>query len=150
MTEITPFLWFDGSVEDAATFYVSVFGDGKILSTSRQGDKVMSMTFELEGQKFMALNGGPMFKFTEAVSFFVACETQTEVDHYWNALIADGGAESQCGWLKDKFGLSWQIVPNALGRYLADKDPARAQRVVQAMLRMKKLDIAGLDKAYAG
>ena len=150
MTEITPFLWLDGSVEDAATYYVSVFGDGKILSTSRQGDKVMSMTFELEGQKFMALNGGPMFKFTEAVSFFVACETQTEVDHYWIALIADGGAESQCGWLKDKFGLSWQIVPNALGRYLADKDPARAQRVVQAMLRMKKLDIAGLDKAYAG
>ena len=150
MARITPFLWFDDRLEEAANFYIGVFGDGNITSTSRHGDKVMSMTFVLDGQEFMALNGGPHFKFNEAVSFFVKCETQSEVDRYWDALVADGGAESQCGWLKDKFGLSWQIVPNALGRYLGDADPVKAQRVGQAMMRMKKIDIAALDAAYAG
>ena len=112
--------------------------------------KMMTCTFELEGQEFMALNAGPIFKFTEAISFFVKCETQEEVDYYWNNLTADGGAESQCGWLKDKFGLSWQIIPNALGELMGDKDPAKAQRVMQAMLQMRKIDIAALQKAYDG
>jgi len=155
--KIMPCLWFDNQVEDAVNFYVSVFPNSKILETSRYGDagplpkgQVMTMTFELDGQQFMALNGGPEFHFTEAISFFVKCETQAEVDFYWNTLTADGGEESQCGWLKDKFGLSWQIVPNVLGRYLADKDPAKANRVMQAMLKMQKIDIAPLEKAYAG
>ena len=150
MAKITPFLWFDDRLEEAAQFYIGVFGDGKILSTSRHGDKVMSMTFVLEGQEFMGLNGGPHFRFNEAVSLFVKCETQAEVDHYWSALTADGGAESQCGWLKDRYGLSWQIIPNALGRYLGDADPAKAQRVGAAMMKMKKIDVAALDAAYAG
>jgi predicted 3-demethylubiquinone-9 3-methyltransferase (glyoxalase superfamily) len=111
---------------------------------------VLAMTFELEGQEFMALNGGPQFKFTEAVSFFVKCETQSEVDHFWNKLLAGGGQESRCGWLKDKYGLSWQIVPTVLLKYLSDKDPAKAQRVMQAMMQMIKIDIAALEKAHAG
>ena len=157
MQKIMPCLWFDDRIEEAAKFYTSVFPDAKITHTSRYGDtgplpkgKVLTMLFELAGQEFMALNGGPQFKFSEAISFFVKCETQKEVDHYWNSLTADGGAESMCGWLKDKFGLSWQIVPNALTRYLTDKDAKKAERVMQAMLQMRKIDIAVLDRAYAG
>ena len=157
MQKIVPCLWFDDRIEEAAKFYTSVFPDAKITHTSRYGDagplpkgKVLTMMFELAGQEFMGLNGGPQFKFSEAISFFVRCETQKEVDHYWTKLTADGGAESMCGWLKDKFGLSWQIVPNALPRYLTDKDAKKAERVMQAMLQMKKIDIAALDRAYAG
>ena len=156
MSKITPFLWFDDRLEEAVNFYVSVFKDGKILNISRMPGadakhpgKAFSAEFELQGQRFMALNGGPEFTFTEAISFFVKCENQSEVDYYWNALTADGGEESQCAWLKDKYGLSWQIVPNALVRYLGDPDPAKAQRVMQAMLKMQKIDIAELDRAAA-
>ena len=148
MQKITPFLWFDGNAEEAMKFYVSVFKNSKILSTMPGPDgKVLTGTFQLEGQKFMALNGGPQFKFTEAISLFVDCETQAEVDELWNKLT-EGGGESQCGWLKDKFGLSWQIIPSALGRLLGDKDRAKANRVMQAMLQMKKIDIKGLQQAY--
>ena len=157
MQKIMPCLWFDDSIEEAVNFYVSVFGDARITDMARYGDagpqgkgKVMTAIFEIEGQQFMALNGGPQFKFTEAISFVVKCETQAEVDYYWNKLLEGGGHEQQCAWLKDRFGLSWQIVPNVLGKYLADKDPAKAQRVMQAMLQMVKIDIAALDKAYAG
>ena len=151
MATITPFLWFDDRIEEAVTLYASVFKDAKITSrTPGPNGTVMSMTFELEGQEFMALNGGPQFKFTEAVSFFVKCQTQSEVDHHWNALTANGGHENRCGWLKDPYGLSWQIVPTALGRYLSDPDRAKAQRVMQAMMQMRKIDIAALDKAHAG
>jgi predicted 3-demethylubiquinone-9 3-methyltransferase (glyoxalase superfamily) len=156
MSKITPFLWFDDRIEEAMDFYTSVFKDAKVKDVSRYGDagplekgKVMGATFELEGQEFMALNGGPEFTFTEAISFFVKCEDQAEVDYYWNALTADGGQESQCGWLKDKFGLSWQIIPNALMRYLSDQDSGRAQRATAAMLKMRKIDIAELDRAAA-
>ncbi|MEJ0060340.1 MAG: VOC family protein [Terricaulis sp.] len=150
MSKITPCLWFDDRIEEAVNFYVSVFGDGKILSMSRNGDKVFTAMFEIEGQRFQALNGGPQFKFNEAVSFSVRCETQAEVDYYWDKLTADGGQESQCGWLKDKFGLSWQIVPDALVKHLTDKDPARSGRAMQAMLKMRKIDIAALDRAAEG
>jgi predicted 3-demethylubiquinone-9 3-methyltransferase (glyoxalase superfamily) len=155
--KITPFLWFDDRLEDAVNFYTSVFPNAKVTNISRYGDAgplpagtIMTATFELEGQEFMALNGGPEFTFNEAVSFFVKCENQAEVDSLWNKLMADGGSEQPCGWLKDKFGLSWQIIPNALGQYLGDPDPAKAQRVMQAMLQMKKIDVAALEKAYAG
>ena len=155
MQKIMPCLWFDDRIEDAVNFYTSVFPDAKVESLSRYGDagplpkgKVMVAIFTLAGQQFMALNGGPQFKFTEAVSFYVKCADQKEVDHYWNKLTA-GGAESQCGWLKDKFGLSWQIIPDALTRYLSDKDAAKASRVMQAMLKMQKIDIAALDRAAA-
>lgn len=131
--------------EEAAVFYVSVFPDARIVASNP-----FTATFELAGQEFYALNGGPRFKFTEAVSFFVKCEDQNEVDYYWTKLIADGGAESMCGWLKDKYGLSWQIIPHELGRYLSDPDRAKADRVMQAMLQMKKIVIADLNKAYAG
>jgi predicted 3-demethylubiquinone-9 3-methyltransferase (glyoxalase superfamily) len=157
MQKIMPCLWFDDRIEDAVNFYTSVFPDAKVTTMSRYGDvgplpkgKVLTAMFELAGQEFMALNGGPQFKFSEAVSFFVKCKDQKEVDDYWNKLTADGGAESMCGWLKDKFGLSWQIIPDALGRYMSDKDSAKANRVMQAMLKMKKIDVAALDKAYAG
>jgi predicted 3-demethylubiquinone-9 3-methyltransferase (glyoxalase superfamily) len=157
MPKIMPCLWFDDRIEEAVSFYTSIFPNSKITTMSRYGDagplpkgKVMVALFELEGQEFMALNGGPRFKFSEAISFVVKCETQAEVDNYWNKLTADGGAESMCGWLKDKFGLSWQIVPNAVGRYMSDKDPKKAQRVMEAVLKMKKIDVAALDKAYAG
>jgi predicted 3-demethylubiquinone-9 3-methyltransferase (glyoxalase superfamily) len=142
--KISPFLWFDNNMEEAVKFYVSVFPDSKVTTMNP-----MTSSFELCGHEFMALNGGPMFKFTEAVSFFVKCKDQAEVDNYWNKLLAGGGAESQCGWLKDRFGLSWQIIPDALGRYLQDKDPAKAQRVMQAMLKMKKIIVADLEKAAA-
>ena len=157
MQKIMPCLWFDDRIEDATNFYASVFPKSKITTISRYGDagplpkgKVMVALFELEGQDFMVLNGGPRFKFSEAISFVVKCETQAEVDNYWNKLTADGGAESMCGWLKDKFGLSWQIIPNALSRYMSDKDAKKAERVMEAMLKMKKIDIAALDKAHAG
>jgi predicted 3-demethylubiquinone-9 3-methyltransferase (glyoxalase superfamily) len=154
MQKISPFLWFDNQAEEAMNFYTSIFKNSKIGKVSRYGkafpDKegqVMSATFELFGQEFMALNGGPLFHFTEAVSFFVHCEDQQEVDYYWQKLTADGGKESRCGWLKDKFGLSWQIVPNALGEMLSDKDPGKANRVMQSMMTMSKIDIATLKKA---
>ncbi len=150
MQKITPFLWFDDRLEEAIHFYLSVFKDGRIVSIRRNGDKAFGATFELFGQTYMAINGGPHFKFNEAVSLFVRCETQAEVDYYWRELTAGGGAESQCGWLKDKFGLSWQIIPNRLEELLGDPDPARAQRAMQAMLQMRKLDIAKLEAAAAG
>jgi predicted 3-demethylubiquinone-9 3-methyltransferase (glyoxalase superfamily) len=157
MQKISPFLWFDNQAEEAVNHYVSIFKDSRIVNTSRYGDagpgpagSVMAMTFILEGQQFQALNGGPHYKFTPAISLLVNCETQDEVDNYWSKLLEGGGREDRCAWLQDRFGLSWQIVPNALGRYLSDKDPAKASRVMQAMLQMTKIDIAGLDRAYAG
>ena len=150
MPTITPFLWFDTQAEEAMTFYASIFERSKVISVNRAQGKVMSVTFELEGQKFMALNAGPHFKFNEAVSFFVGCETQQEIDELWTRLTADGGGPGQCGWLKDKFGLSWQIVPNALGRLLGDKDAAKSKRVMDALMQMKKLDLNGLQRAYDG
>jgi predicted 3-demethylubiquinone-9 3-methyltransferase (glyoxalase superfamily) len=144
MPRITPFLWFDGRAEEAAKFYTSIFKDAKITSVSP-----MSVTFHLAGQDFIALNGGPQYKFTEAVSFFVNCETQEEIDYYWDKLSA-GGSGGQCGWLKDKFGLSWQIIPPILVEMLNDDDPAKSQRVMQAMFQMSKLDIKRLKDAYRG
>ena len=143
MQRITPFLWFDGTAEEAMKFYVSVFPNSKVLSVSP-----MTVSFELEGQRFHGLNGGPRYHFNEAVSFLVDCETQEEVDTYWSKLTAGGGQPGQCGWLKDRFGLSWQIIPRVLGRLLGDQDRARAGRVMQAMLGMSKIDIAGLQRAY--
>jgi predicted 3-demethylubiquinone-9 3-methyltransferase (glyoxalase superfamily) len=155
MQKISPFLWFDGNAEEAANFYVSIFKDSRILKIARYGEagpgpagSVMVVNFQIEGQDFIALNGGPLFKFTEAISFVINCQTQEEVDHYWNKLTA-GGQESQCGWLKDKYGLSWQVTPTILGELLADKDQKKAQRVMQAMLQMKKIDIAELKRAAA-
>ncbi|HET7224100.1 MAG TPA: VOC family protein [Candidatus Eisenbacteria bacterium] len=154
---ITPFLWFDTQAEEAAKLYTSIFPNSRILEITRYGDAgpgpkggVMTVSFELNGQRFTALNGGPQFKFTEAISFVVNVESQQEVDALWSRLTADGGAESQCGWLKDRFGLSWQITPNALMRLLADPDREKSQRVMQAMLGMRKIDIAGLERAYEG
>ena len=154
MQKITPFLWFDGNAEAAANFYVSVFSDSRIVSIARYGDagpgpkgQVMTATFELAGQRFVALNGGPQFKFTEAISFFVNCETQAEIDELWAKLL-EGGQPQRCGWLKDRFGLSWQIVPSVLAEMLQDEDAERSKRVVQAMLRMVKLDIQTLKQAY--
>ncbi len=151
MQPITPFLWFDGKAEEATDFYVSVIKPSKVLSVNRAGPggPVFSTSFQLRGQEFIALNGGPMFKFTEAVSFFVDCKTQEEVDELWEKLSA-GGEIQQCGWLKDKYGLSWQIIPSALMQMLQDKDPAKAGRAMQAMLQMKKIDIAALRRAYDG
>lgn len=151
MKKITPFLWFDNQAEQAMNFYVSVFKNSRVLGVTPGPNGVaQSVTFELEGQEFMALNAGPQFKFNEAISFFVDCKTQEEVDELWAKLTADGGEESMCGWLKDKYGLSWQIIPSVLGELLNDPDPARAQRVMQAMLQMQKIDIAGLRQAYEG
>ena len=154
MEKITPFLWFNDQAEEAARFYTSIFKNSKILGISRYGeagpgpkDTVMVASFEIEGQQFLALNGGPQFKFTEAVSFVVNCETQAEVDHFWEKLSA-GGEQRECGWLRDKFGLFWQIVPTVLGKLLQDKDPAKSERVMQAMLRMTKIEIADLQRAY--
>jgi predicted 3-demethylubiquinone-9 3-methyltransferase (glyoxalase superfamily) len=154
MQKITPFLWFDNNAEEAAELYVSIFKDSKILSVSRHGEagpgpagSAMSVTFELERQQFMALNGGPQYKFTEAISLFVHCTTQEEVDDLWARLSA-GGEEGPCGWLKDRYGLSWQIVPSVLGELLGDDDAEKAKRVMQAMLQMKKLDIQQLKEAY--
>ena len=153
MQKITPFLWFDDNAEEAMNFYVSIFKNSKILNLRRYGEagpgpkgKVMTGTFQLEGQEFMALNGGPQFPFTEAISLFVDCETQAEVDELWEKL-SKGGEKSQCGWVKDKFGLWWQVIPSALGEMLGDPDPAKANRVMQAMLKMKKIDIEALRRA---
>jgi predicted 3-demethylubiquinone-9 3-methyltransferase (glyoxalase superfamily) len=153
MGRITPFLWFDTQAEEAARFYASVFPNAKVGAISHYGEagpgtpgSVMTVEFELDGRQFTALNGGPEFTFTEAVSFQVACETQEEVDHYWSAL-SEGGEEGPCGWLKDRFGLSWQVVPTALPRLLKDSDREKAQRVMAAMLKMRKLDIAELERA---
>ncbi len=145
MTSITPFLWFDNNVPEAVAFYKSVFPNARVEVVND-----FMASFELEGQKFNALNGGPRHKFNEAVSFFISVETQEEVDYFWSKLTADGGAESQCGWLKDKFGLSWQVVPTALGRYLGASDRAAANRAMQAMMKMQQIVIADLDKAVAG
>ena len=150
MPTITPFLWFDTQAEEAMNLYVSIFKRSKVVSVNRAQGKVMSVQFELEGQPFMALNAGPTFTFTEAISFFVGCETQQEIDELWTKLIADGGAPSRCGWLKDKFGLSWQIIPASMGRMLTDKDAAKSGRVMNAMLQMEKLDLKRLQQAYDG
>ena len=160
MQRITPFLWFDHQAEEAAHFYVSIFENSKVGSTARYDEEgaraagrpkgsVMTVAFELDGQAFTALNGGPLFKFTEAMSLVVNCETQEEVDHFWERLSA-GGQEVQCGWLKDRFGVSWQVVPTALVEMLQDKDPSKAKRVMAAMLKMKKINIEGLRQAYEG
>lgn len=147
---ITPFLWFDTQAEEAMTFYASVFTRSKVISVNRAQGRVMSVQFELEGQAFIGLNAGPQFPFTEAVSFFVGCDSQQEIDELWTKLTADGGAPSRCGWLKDKFGLSWQIVPNGLGRMLSDADSAKATRTMHALLQMEKLDMRVLQQAYDG
>ena len=156
MSKINPFLWFDQQAEEAVNHYVSIFKNSKILNVARSGDagpgpkgSVMTIAFQLEGQDSVALNGGPQFKFTEAISLLVNCETQEEVDELWRRL-SEGGEPSRCGWLKDKFGLSWQIVPTTLGRLLQDKDPKRARRVMEAMMKMGKLEIAELKRAYEG
>src|SRR5258707_662986 len=150
MQKITPFLWFDGKAEEAANLYVSIFKKSKVLSGSPgPNGKAMSTTFQLEGQDFFALNGGPQFTFSPAISFFVNCETQQEVDELWEKL-SEGGKKERCGWLKDKYGLSWQVVPSILGRLLGDKDATKSKRVMQAMLQMDKLDINGLQDAYDG
>jgi predicted 3-demethylubiquinone-9 3-methyltransferase (glyoxalase superfamily) len=150
MKKITPFLWFDSNAEQAAKFYVSVFKDAKITQVARQGGgkkaPAMSVSFRLAGQDFVALNGGPHYRFTPAVSFFIDCKDQKEVDYFWRKLIA-GGEASRCGWLTDKYGMSWQIVPSVLGKLLKHKDRAKAARVMQAMLQMVKLDVAGLERA---
>jgi len=154
MQKITPFLWFNNQAEEAMNFYVSIFDNSRILSVSRYEEggpgpagEVMTATFELEGQEFMALNGGPDHNFTDAISFFVDCKTQEEVDRLWNKL-SEGGEPGPCGWLKDKFGLSCEIVPRLLGELMNDPDPVKAQRVMKAMLQMSKIDIAGLKAAY--
>lgn len=157
MQKITPFLWFDNQAEEAANFYAAIFRNSRIGAVSRYGSgaplpagTAMTVSFKLEGLEFTALNAGPMFKFTEAISFYVNCETQEEVDYYWERLLEGGGQESQCGWLKDKYGLSWQIIPSALPRLLTDPDGAKASRTMQAMLQMRKIDVAGLEAAAAG
>jgi predicted 3-demethylubiquinone-9 3-methyltransferase (glyoxalase superfamily) len=149
MKKITPFLWFDNQAEEAMNFYVSVFKNSKVLSvTPGPNGSAQSVNFELEGQEFAGFNAGPQFKFNESISFFVDCKDQEEVDYLWETLTADGGEESMRGWLKDKFGLWWQIIPSTLGELMGDKDPQKAKRVVDAMLQMKKIDIATLKQAY--
>jgi len=154
--KITTFLWYDGNAEEAANHYISIFKNSKILEVARYGDagpgtkwSVMIVRFQLEGQEFIALNGGPQFKFTEAISLAVTCETQEELDELWARLTA-GGQESQCGWLKDKFGLSWQIVPSVVPKLMTDPDPEKSKRVMEAIFQMRKIDIARLKQAYAG
>jgi predicted 3-demethylubiquinone-9 3-methyltransferase (glyoxalase superfamily) len=156
MQKITPFLWFDTQAEEAANYYVSIFANSRILMVARYGEAgpgpkgtVMTVSFEINGQQFTAINGGPQFTFSEAISFVVSCETQAEIDALWGKLSA-GGKESRCGWLKDQYGLSWQLVPTVLPELLGDKDGARAQRAMQAMLKMGKLDIAALKRAHQG
>jgi predicted 3-demethylubiquinone-9 3-methyltransferase (glyoxalase superfamily) len=156
--KITPFLWYDDKAEEAANFYCSIFKNSKVQAVTyyegegakasgRSAGTVMTVAFELEGQKFTAINGGPHFKFTEALSFVINCATQEEIDHFWDKLTADGGAESQCGWLKDKYGLSWQVVPTILPELFKNQDAEKSKRVMQALLQMKKLDIATLKEA---
>lgn len=150
--KIIPFLWFDDDAEEAIRFYSSIFPDSKVLGEARKGPKgaLISARFRLAGQEFMALNGGPMYSFTEAISLVVNCESQEEVDGLWSKLAADGGKPGRCGWLKDKYGLSWQVIPRALGEMLEDKDPAKAKRVADAMMKMDKIDIRRLRQAYDG
>ena len=157
MQKITPFLWFDTQAEEAARFYVSIFKNSKIRQVARYGDagpgpkgQVMTIAFELDGLAFTALNGGPMYRFTEAVSLQVDCADQAEIDDLWQKLTADGGEPGPCGWLKDRFGLSWQIVPANMGRLVGGDDPAKSQRAMQAMMKMGKLDIAALERAREG
>ena len=157
MQKVVPFLWYDGKAEEAIKLYTSVFKNSKIINITYWAEgspfpknQVMNGVFEIDGQRFYAFDAGPQFKFTEAISFFVNCDTQEEIDHYWNKLTADGGQESMCGWLKDKFGVSWQIVPPILGQLLADKDKTKSGRVMQAMMQMKKIVIADLEKAAEG
>jgi predicted 3-demethylubiquinone-9 3-methyltransferase (glyoxalase superfamily) len=157
MSKPVPFLWFDDQAEEATSFYVSVFPNSKVVSTTRYGaagpgpeGSVMTTQFQLDGQDFIALNGGPIYKFTEAVSFTVSCETQAEVDRFWDQLTAGGGQPGPCGWLKDKYGLSWQIVPTILPKLLADKDAAKSERAMAAMMKMGKLEIDTLKRAYDG
>lgn len=161
MQKITPFLWFDDKAEEAVNFYASIFKNSKIgnatrynaesaAASGRSEGSIMTIEFQLEGQDFTAINGGPVFKFTEAISFSIDCKSQEEVDHFWNKLTEGGGQESQCGWLKDKYGLSWQVVPTVLPEMLKDPDHAKAKRVMEAMLKMKKIDIAALKQAYDG
>jgi len=154
MQKITPFLWFDGNAEEATNYYISIFKNSKIVSVTRYGEAgpgskgtVMSTIFQLDGQEFFALNGGPHFTFTPAISFFVNCETQEEVDELWEKL-SEGGEKQRCGWLKDKYGLSWQVIPAALGKMLQDKDTRKSRSVMKAMLQMDKIDIEGLKQAY--
>ncbi len=150
MQKITPFLWFDGQAEEAMNFYVSIFPNSKVVSvTPGPNGAVMMVTFQLDGQEFHALNGGPIFKFTEAISLFVNCTTQAEVDDLWEKL-SEGGEKQKCGWLKDQYGLSWQVIPTVLGELMRDPDPAKAGRVMQALLQMDKIDIAVLQQAHAG
>ena len=162
LSKIYPCLWFDSNAEEAAKFYTSIFKDSKILNVAKypQGSadnpankpdgSVMTVEFELEGQRFLALNGGPVFKFSEAISLVVDCEDQAEVDYFWEKLLAGGGEESQCGWLKDKFGLSWQVAPKRINELYSDPDPVKVKRVFEAMMKMVKLDIAKLERAYEG
>jgi len=147
MGKITPFLWFDHQAEEAMQYYLSIFKNGRVISVNRVNGRVLGVTFELDGQQFMGLNAGPKFKFTEAISFFVNCETQAEVDELWEKLSA-GGEKSRCGWVKDKYGLSWQVIPATLGKLMSDPNPAKAQAVMQAMLKMNKIVIDDLRKAY--
>jgi predicted 3-demethylubiquinone-9 3-methyltransferase (glyoxalase superfamily) len=156
MKKIIPFLWFDDKAEEAAKFYVSIFKNSRIVTVTRYGEtgpgprgKVMSVIFQLDGEEFYALNGGPVFKFSEAISFFINCETQQEVDDLWERL-SEGGSQSRCGWLKDQYGVSWQVVPTVLGKLLGDKDPQKSKRVMEAMLQMGKIDIEKLKQAYEG
>jgi predicted 3-demethylubiquinone-9 3-methyltransferase (glyoxalase superfamily) len=157
MPTITPSLWFNNNMEDALEFYGAIFGTANVRNVVRNGEQgpgpkgsMLSAEFELMGQRFIGLNGGPMFPFTEAVSFVISCESQAEVDRYWTALLAKGGVEQRCGWLKDRFGLSWQVIPRQLVELMTDKDPVRAGRVTEAMLKMKKIDLPKLQAAYKG
>ena len=151
MNKITPFLWFDTQAEEAMNLYVSIFKNSKVNNISRGPDgQAFVVSFELDGQEFMGLNAGPQFKFNEAVSMYVDCKDQAEVDYFWNALTANGGEESMCGWLKDKYGLSWQIIPKQLTELMGDPDPVKAKRVTDAMLKMQKIIVADLQKAYEG
>lgn len=157
MQKISPFLWFDGKAEEAANFYVAIFKNSKIVSVMHYGEagpgpkgSVMGVTFQLDGQEFMAINGGPQFTFSPAISFFVKCETQAEIDHFWEKLLAGGGKTQQCGWLTDRYGVTWQIVPTVLGQLLQSKDAEKSARAMRAMMQMVKLDIAALQKAYDG
>jgi predicted 3-demethylubiquinone-9 3-methyltransferase (glyoxalase superfamily) len=157
MSKISLFLWFDNQAEEATNFYVSIFKNSQITNVSRGGEgssgepgSVMTTAFSLDGQDFIALNGGPLYTFSPATSFFITCGSQEEVDHYWDSLSADGGEKQRCGWLKDKFGISWQIVPTALGELMGDQDPVKAKRVMDAMLQMEKIDISKLKEAHGG
>ena len=157
MPKITPFLWFDNQAEDAAKFYVSIFKNSRVVSITRYGDagpgpkgSIMTVIFELDGQPFIALNAGPHFKFNEAISFVIDCKTQKQVDAYWDKLTSGGGQPSMCGWLKDKYGLSWQVTPTKLSKLLADPDPKKSKRVMEGMLKMQKIEIPVLEKAAKG